>query len=61
MEDSKNTQKDVQEMIFEDLKELHDYWGENNRRDMLDFCARNQLRDYQKTLTILMRPDWMKT
>lgn len=51
---------ELKEYIFEDLRDLHNYWGENSLPDMLDFCSRNNLKSQKQTLLILMRPDRMK-
>ncbi|MDH6311052.1 hypothetical protein M2451_003862 [Dysgonomonas sp. PFB1-18] len=45
---------DLKNYIFEELKESHDYWGENSLPDMLDFCKRNRLKSQKELLLILM-------
>lgn len=52
--------KELKGYIFEDLRDLHDYWGENSFPDMLDFCSRNNLKAQKQSLLILMRPDRIK-
>jgi len=44
----------TQGLIFEELTEQFDYWGENKLFEMIDFCNRNQLKSRQRTLTILL-------
>ena len=61
MEIVKEINKDVQDFIFNELVDMHDYWGENNCIEMIDFCKRNQLSELKKMITTLMKPDRIKT
>lgn len=53
-----NTPEDInqetQYLIFEELTDQFDYWGENKLFEMIDFCNRNNLKSRQKTLTLLL-------
>jgi hypothetical protein len=46
--------KETQNLIFVELTEGYDYWGENNLFEMIDFCYRNNLKSRQRTLTLLL-------
>lgn len=45
---------EIKDLIFEDLKNFYDYWGENNMAEMIDFCNRNKIHLHQKILTNLL-------
>ena len=46
--------QETQNLIFEELAEEYDYWGENNLFEMIDFCNRNNLKSRKRTLTLLL-------
>lgn len=54
MADPEAINKETQNLIFEELAEEYDYWGENNLFEMIDFCNRNNLKSRQRTLTLLL-------
>lgn len=54
MANSEAVNNEAQSLIFEELAEEYDYWGENNLFDMIDFCNRNKLKSRQRTLTLLL-------
>ena len=46
--------QETQNLIFEELTDQFDYWGENSLFEMIDFCNRNILKPRQRTLTLLL-------
>ena len=54
MDNPEAINKETQSLIFEELAEEYDYWGENNLFEMIDFCNRNNLKSRQRTLTLLL-------
>lgn len=51
---------EILDTIFDDLKDLHDYWGEKKILQMLDFCNRNKLKHQKSILLTLMKTDRLK-
>lgn len=58
--DSKQINQETQNYVFEELRESHEYWGNNSLIEMMDFCHRNNLNKYKSILTILLKPDRIK-
>lgn len=54
MDNPEDINKETQNIIFEELTEEYDYWGENNLVEMIDFCNRNKLKSRQRTLMLLL-------
>lgn len=42
-EEIKNINSEVKNYVFDDLVDMHDYWGENTLVAMIEFCNRNNL------------------
>lgn len=53
IEETRNT-------IFKELKDIHDYWGQNSFVEMIDFCNRNNLHTQKSILIHLMKPNRIK-
>lgn len=52
--------KDIQDSVFEKLKDIDNYWGENSILAMMDFCKRNNLELERKILMNVWKTDRLK-
>jgi len=59
-EEAENLIQDIKDLMYNDLKVKHDYWGESSILEMLDFCNRNNLHLQRKILLKLLKPNVIK-
>lgn len=60
MEEIQKMNIELKNYIFDDLVEIHNYWGTNSFIEMIDFCNRNNLHSQKSMLIDLMKPNRIK-
>ena len=58
--EKENILKDVQNSVFEKLRDIDSYWGENTILEMLGFCKRKNLDLERRILMNIWKADRLK-